>query len=767
MSTGHSNYIGNISTAQFLSTVFPPEFMNPDHRVVLGVGEGGKKRIPASDRTVAKLPVGKDVLYFCVSTVQNPADASAPLRRRAEDVREAFVLVLDDIGTKSAVPAVAPSYILQTSIKDGQPNYQYGYLLQPYDVATPAGQAYYDACLVAAAKAGINDEGMRSATRVARLPGALHKTGFIAVVTEWSPERVWDLEELAEELGLDPEQYLGEVRRLEAGVSALDEVEDPVADWLAEEGMLSGVASEDFFEITCPWKDTHSDGREVAYYSPLDYGKLGRQFKCHHGHCGDKTTGLFLQWVRDEGGPDEVELTIAPVTDNERSMLKAALGVMQAPDSLGGSSVSRVLDAEFDDFVYLENQRQWLKISSGKTHTADSMQVMLGTLLPVSKRTGKLMRAADMWMQRPTSVIVCDLLWSPVLPAGLCTYMGAPHWNTYEPRVLQPVYDNACTRAWTHHILDTFGQEAGVHLLQWMGWVAQHPEQRVNWGVVLHGMQGDGKTILGAALSVAIETGRKAIASTSTVVSERNSYADGMRLVVLEEIRISGANRHATLDKLKDLITNDSIEIRTVYQKPKTVPNYANVMAMTNHADALPLSDTDRRWAVFSSRFMSVEQLTAERGPQTGYFDYLWGYVRNEPEKVLGWLLSIDLTGFEPAQRAPMTEAKEQMRLEARGEKVIEAFDVIESGGHKFIHPDVFTATHLKNRLMVESLVACGVQSALRDSGWLPGKTPMSIGNQLYRYWYRAAAFPEAVAGDTGRMRGVLFDHNEMLEKLT
>lgn len=765
MSTGQSNYSDSISTAQFLSTLFPDTLMNPDHRVVLGVGEGGKKRVSATERNIAKLPVGRDVLYFCVSTVQNPSDATQPLRRRAEDVREAFVLVLDDIGTKCAVPPVAPSYILQTSIKDGVPNYQYGYLLEPFDVQTPAGQAYYDACLVAAAAAGFNDAGMRSATRVARLPGALHKTGFVACVTQWSPERVWDLAGLAQELGLNPEAYMGEVRRLEAGVSALDDVQDSVADWLVEQGLLSGVASEDFFEVSCPWKDTHSDGRDTAYYSPLDYGKLGRQFKCHHGHCGDKTTGLFLQWVRDAGGPDEAGGPVV-VTAEQRELLRGVFGALAQPAFVEEANKARDLAAELDDFVYLENQLKWMRVSNNTIHTAESMKVILGPMLPRNKRTGKLESAAELWMQRSGSLIVNDVLWSPVLPMGLCQYEGSPYWNEYKPLALNAVYDLECARLWTKHIMDTFG-DAGRHLLQWMGWVAQHPEQRVKWGVVLHGMQGDGKSILGSALALAIEPKKTAIASTSSITSERNSYADGMRLVVLEEIRISGANRHATLDKLKDLVTNDSVEIRTVYQKPKTVPNYANIMAMTNHADALPLSDTDRRWGVFSSRFVTVEQLRRERGEATGYFDRLWGYIKDSPEKVLGWLMSIDLRGFDPAGHAPMTEAKAQMRLEARGEKVVEAFDAIESGAHKFIHPDVFTGTHLKARLMVESLAACGVQSALRDSGWLPTKSGVRVSGQLYRLWFRAEAFPEAVGGDYAALNRVLMVHNEGLEKLT
>jgi hypothetical protein len=369
-------------------------------------------------------------------------------------------------------------------------------------------------------------------------------------------------------------------------------------------------------------------------------------------------------------------------------------------------------------------------------------------------------------MRRPTALMVQDVLWSPVLPAGVCTFEGVAHWNEYAPVRLGGSYDLECARVWTQHIMDTFG-DSGRHLLQWMGWVAQHPEQRVKWGVVLHGMQGDGKSILGEALGLAIEPKRKAIASTSSITSERNSYADGKRLVVLEEIRISGANRHATLDKLKDLVTNEAVEIRTVYQKPKTVPNYANIMAMTNHADALPLSDTDRRWAVFSSRFVSVEQLRGERGEGTGYFKRLWGYLNDSPEKVLGWLLSIDLRGFDPAGHAPMTEAKEQMRLESRGEKVVEAFDVIASGAHKFLHPAVVTVNHLKNKLMVESLAACGVQTALRDSGWLATKAPVRVAEQSYRMWFRPERFPEAVGGDYKGLVRALVVHNEGLEKLT
>ena len=90
------------------------------------VGEGGTINRPATARNIAALPVGRDALYVCVSTVAHTPFGAEPFRRSSDRLMRARLVVFDDIGTKCQPPALPPSYILQTSVKDGnRPNYQY------------------------------------------------------------------------------------------------------------------------------------------------------------------------------------------------------------------------------------------------------------------------------------------------------------------------------------------------------------------------------------------------------------------------------------------------------------------------------------------------------------------------------------------------------------------------------------------------------------------------------------------------------------------
>jgi hypothetical protein len=103
------------------------------------------------------------------------------------------------------------------------------------------------------------------------------------------------------QLGLDVSSHLKPVPRRvveEDGVFA-----DVVLDWLQSTGRTSSVVNGDWVEIECPNCGEHTDGSASAGYSPLDYRREGRQFKCFHGHCADLDTGWFLEWVAESGGP--------------------------------------------------------------------------------------------------------------------------------------------------------------------------------------------------------------------------------------------------------------------------------------------------------------------------------------------------------------------------------------------------------------------------------------------------------------------------------
>lgn len=283
----------------FLQTIFPQDLLNPREAVLLArtLRNGMRNQLyhPRSRYDNA-------AWYYCVSTVERTRASEFP-RRRLQDLHSAWVLPCDDVGTKSQEPPVWPSYRIETS----EGNYQWGYLLDPYDVSTGTGAGYYDACLVGLADAGYNDPGCRSASRIIRLPGSLHKTGFEARVTEWNPERVWQLEELMEQFGVTPSTGIirRSERRAEPSPVTLAEVEDPVLDWLSKAGYTLGTHNDNWVHIRCPWEIEHTSesGPSSTSYSPLDYGLYGRSFHCYHGHCQGRTIADLAKFIAHQGGP--------------------------------------------------------------------------------------------------------------------------------------------------------------------------------------------------------------------------------------------------------------------------------------------------------------------------------------------------------------------------------------------------------------------------------------------------------------------------------
>ena len=84
----------------------------------------------------------------------------------------------------------------------------------------------------------------------------------------------------------------------------IEDLKDPIFEWLLKTGKALNVNDRGFVEIECPWGESHSDGRlDGAGYSPLDYVTAGRTFSCFHAGCASRSWVEFLRWVSSEGGP--------------------------------------------------------------------------------------------------------------------------------------------------------------------------------------------------------------------------------------------------------------------------------------------------------------------------------------------------------------------------------------------------------------------------------------------------------------------------------
>jgi hypothetical protein len=318
----------SITPETFINAIFPPENLAEDEVVCLAHpaeynGHPYFKQYAATPRMFRTMDRHPEGWLYCVSTVDKPPQFGK-VKRKKENLHNAWVLVLDDIGTKSRLPPLIPNYILETS----PGNTQWGYFLQPFPVIHQVNSDYYHACLMALADAGYHDPGAGSATRCVKLPGAIHSSGFVTRVLRWNPEQGhFDLPELMDAFGVhmplpaafDPEVHDQPLTWKEIALEdstrsrlSFSDITDPVSKWIQDQGLYLGERTQQWLHMVCPWAEEHSKDNlgSSTSYSPLDYGYEGRQWKCMHGHCARRTTNDFLEWVAKQGGPDAHDLPV-------------------------------------------------------------------------------------------------------------------------------------------------------------------------------------------------------------------------------------------------------------------------------------------------------------------------------------------------------------------------------------------------------------------------------------------------------------------------
>src|SRR5690606_4728698 len=149
--------------------------------------------------------------------------------------------------------------------------------------------------------------------------------------------------------------------------------------------------------------------------------------------------------------------------------------------------------------------------------------------------------------------------------------------------------------------------------------------------------------------------------------------------IFVEEIRIHGQSRFEMVDKLKPFLTNDVIEVHRKGKDAYSIPNVTNYVMFTNHFDALPLNENDRRFFVVSTSFQTKADIDEFNRVNPSHFSTIFDALGEYPHVLRGWLMSRKLSAeFEPKRAAPMTSAKENMKEMARTDEMDAINDILE-----------------------------------------------------------------------------------------
>jgi len=633
-----------------------------------------------------------------------------------------LVMMLDDIGTKSKVPPLEPTWVMETS----PGSFQWGYAFS--DQPT---KAEFSAAIRAIADAGYTDPGACNPVRNFRLPGSVNlkpgRDSFESRLVEFHPEREYTLDDICAALGVTPVEADSLTLR---PIRLSDDGADDVMAWLSEQGLLlSKPNGEGWAGVICPNNAEHTDGNPEGRYMPAN-----RAYCCLHSHCVDFDSRLFLQWVTDNGGPAHTpglrEELLAQAMDSALSKLTPT---PDYPDEaariiaeVDRKELGRVEKAEWwGRFAYIQDDDAYFDMQDRRELSRGTFNALFRHIDCKSIHNAKRKIEASVSFDENRQAKGAKALAGITYAAGASVLVardGLVYGNRW--RDARPTPKAGDVSMWLAHvermIPEPFERE---HLLNALAHKVQFPTHKINHAILMGGNHGSGKDTLFAPFFWAI--GGNAKANCSLVKNEDlNSqwgYALECEVMEIAELRQAEAkDRRALENTLKPIIAAPP-ELLMVNRKglhPYMALNRVFVIAFSNERVAISLPSEDRRWFVLWCEAAKLPEAQAVS---------LWNWYQHRGgfEAVAHYLHTRDVSAWNPTAPPPMTEAKAIMV--EHGMSTAEAFlvDQMRRRAGEFARGAIASPFHaVCDRL--QGLAPAGVKvvqaallHALKEAGWV------------------------------------------------
>lgn len=230
--------------------------------------------------------------------------------------------------------------------------------------------------------------------------------------------------------------------------------------------------------------------------------------------------------------------------------------------------------------------------------------------------------------------------------------------NRYMPRPVEPLHPKsyeleAFQFLWSRMVEPMFRE----WLLRFFAHAVQHPGVKIRTAPLLFSeATGTGKNTLMKELPEILFGSQWVRTMSGNVLGSNFNDAVGETWwLYLEELRTgaSKADRIQMTNKIKAWVTDSSIEVHPKGLKPYNIRNRMQITGSSNFNDALQLDNHDRRWAVGELGDPWTERESID----------LYAFLHSERARgVLHHIFrGVDLLGFKPDARAPVTVAKKAM----------------------------------------------------------------------------------------------------------
>lgn len=386
------------------------------------------------------------------------------------------------------------------------------------------------------------------------------------------------------------------------------------------------------------------------------------------------------------------------------------------------------------EWAFLSSDGVFCHVHTGERMSRTSFDLVMSNITPVvevqnAKGESKNVKlpASKCLIEFLDGIVVSTTMYRPDCDDLVFRVDGVQHLNSFLPSSVPDVdpnwRDHDAWRAARDHIYNIVPDGAD-EIIKWLAYNVQNPGRKILWAPVIVGAQGDGKTTIGKVVQMAMGRRNVSPVSPEALFSDFTAWAEGKCVRVLEEIRVQDKGRSSVMDKLKPMITNDVVDVVKKGKDGADVANVTNYIALTNHMDALAIDEGDRRWGVWRTRFKDHAQVRAELDDD--YWRRLHGGVGKNPSVIRGWLMSIDLSSFNPFSSPVMTQAKQQMIEASRSPVAADLREALALGGPG-VGRDVVVTDALNEAVRGiggRSINTTTLSNLLLGMGWLKhGKT--------------------------------------------
>lgn len=303
----------------------------------------------------------------------------------------------------------------------------------------------------------------------------------------------------------------------------------------------------------------------------------------------------------------------------------------------------------------------------------------------------------------------------PVVVGNTTKYISVARlWMTHEKRrqheaiVTRPgepqVTADNCLNDWTgftvapihgdvepFNNLYTYQLEDNNFPLLCLAHLIQFPGVKMFTALVIWSLrQGVGKNLLFETIGALFSPHHYSLIGQSEVDDDFCGWIPGKVFVIADEVRASKSTKSS--DRLKLWTTATTLRTHDKGQPKRVVENLMNMVFLSNHSDGMFLGDHDRRFY--------VHEVKAGPLPEALKQEFLNWRSNGGLSHLLHYLQQIDLTGFDPKGRAPVTEAKRDMIEAGRSDLDRWALDVVS--GSLPVGKEVATAEELAQRFFNE-----------------------------------------------------------------